>query len=77
MTAISGCVSKPVFPLNAKKVRICEIVSGGFAVKIHKCVKNVPAVFGNFFALLKFLQFSQQNLNQLLNAWETVKRNPS
>ena len=31
----------PVFPLNAKKVRICEIVSGGFAVKIHKCVKNV------------------------------------
>ena len=24
----------PLFPLNAKKVRICEIMSGGFAVKI-------------------------------------------
>ena len=31
----------PVFPLNAKKVRICEIMSGGFAVKIQQCVKKV------------------------------------
>ena len=31
----------PVFPLNAKKVRICEIMSGGFAVKIQQIVKNV------------------------------------
>ena len=66
-----------MFPLNAKKVRICEIMSGGFAVKIQQCVKKSPAVFGNFFILLKFLQFCQENLNQLLNAWETVKRNPS
>ena len=34
-------VRQPVFPLNAKKVRICEIMSGGFAVKIQQCVKNV------------------------------------
>ena len=31
----------PVFPLNAKKVRIFEIISGGFAVKIQQCVKKV------------------------------------
>ena len=30
----------PLFPLNAKKVRICEIMSGGFAVKIQQCVKK-------------------------------------
>ena len=30
-----------VFPLNAEKVRICEIMSGGFAVEIQQCVKNV------------------------------------
>ena len=46
-----------VFPLKAKKVRIFEIMSGGFAVKIQQCVKS-PAVFGNFFRLLKLLQFS-------------------
>ena len=46
-----------VFPLNAKKVQICEIMSGRFAVKIQQCVKS-PAIFGNFFRLLKFLQFS-------------------
>ena len=32
-------------------------MSGGFAVKIQQCVKS-PAVFDNFFCLLKFLQFS-------------------
>ena len=30
-----------VFPLNAKKERICEIMSGGFAVKIQQCIKKV------------------------------------
>ena len=30
-----------VFPLNAEKVRICEIMSGGFAVEIQQYVKNV------------------------------------
>ena len=30
-----------VFPLNAKKVQICEIMSSGFAVKIQQCVKKV------------------------------------
>ena len=54
---VDGWSSSPVFPLNAKKVRICEIMSGGFAVKIQQCVKS-PAVFGNFFCLLKFLLFS-------------------
>ena len=34
-------VAASVFPLNAKKVRICEIMSGGFAVKIQRCVKKV------------------------------------
>ena len=33
--------SSPVFLLNAEKVRICEIMSGGFAVEIQQCVKNV------------------------------------
>ena len=50
-------VIRPVFPLNAKKVRICEIMSGRFAVKIQQVRKKSPAVFGNFFILLKFLQF--------------------
>ena len=36
------------FPINAKKVRICEIMSGGFAVKNQQCVKKSPAVFDNF-----------------------------
>ena len=31
---------KAAFPLNAKKVRICEIISGGFTVKIQQCVKK-------------------------------------
>ena len=41
-----GCPSTPppLFPLIAKKVRICEIMSGGFAVKIQQCVKK----FGGF-----------------------------
>ena len=46
-----------MFPLNAKKVRICEIMFGRFAVKIQQCVKGL-AVFGNIFRLLKLLQFS-------------------
>ena len=29
-----------LFPLIAKKMRICEIMSGGFAVKIQQCVKK-------------------------------------
>ena len=29
-----------VFPLHSKKLRICEILSGGFAVKIQQCVKK-------------------------------------
>ena len=33
--------SLPVFPLNAKKVQICEIMSNGFAVKIQQCIKKV------------------------------------
>ena len=53
----SDLLLNAVFPLNAKKVRICEMMSGGFAVKIQQCVKS-PAVFDNFFRLLKFLQFS-------------------
>ena len=28
-------------PFKRKKVRIYEIMSGGFAVKIQQCVKNV------------------------------------
>ena len=28
-------------PFKREKVRICEIMSGGFAVKIQQCVKNV------------------------------------
>ena len=32
---------RAVFPLNAKKVRICEIMSGGFAIIIQQCVKKV------------------------------------
>ena len=43
--------------LMSPKVQICEIMSGGFAVKIQQCVKKSPAVFGNFFILLKYLQF--------------------
>ena len=39
-TANKMCNLKAVFPLNAKKVRICEIMSGGFAVKIQQCVKK-------------------------------------
>ena len=34
-------IAKTVFPLNTKKVQICEIMSGGFAVKIQQCVKQV------------------------------------
>ena len=41
-------------PLNAKKVQIYEIMSGGFAVKNSTVRKKYPAVFGNFFTLLKF-----------------------
>ena len=36
-----GLYCGSVFSLNAKKVRICEIMSGGFAVKIQQCVKQV------------------------------------
>ena len=45
-----------VFPLNANKLRICEIMSGGFAVKIQQSIKKFGG-FGNFLTLLKFLQF--------------------
>ena len=33
--------STTVFPLNPPKVRICEIMSSGFTVKILQCVKKV------------------------------------
>ena len=47
-----------VFLLNAKKVRIFKIMSGGYAVKIQQCVKKNPAVFGNF-QFLKIFAISQ------------------
>ena len=36
-----------------KKVRICENMSGGFAVKIQQCIKKSPADFGYFFQFVK------------------------
>ena len=37
-------VAVPLFPLNVKKVQICEIMSGRLTVKIQQCVK----IFGGF-----------------------------
>ena len=37
-----------VFPLNAKKVRFCETMSGGFAVEIQQCVKKVRRFLVSF-----------------------------
>ena len=33
-----------VFPTNAKKVRICQNLSDGFAVKIQGCVKKSSGI---------------------------------
>ena len=41
-----------VFSLNAKKVRICMNMSGGFAVITQRKVKSA-AVIVNFFAVVK------------------------
>ena len=38
-------VTQAAFPLNAKKVRICEIMSGEFVVKIQKFVKKTGGVW--------------------------------
>ena len=46
-----------VFHLNAKRVRICKIMSDGFAAKNQECLKKSPADFGIFFSLLEFLLF--------------------
>ena len=47
-----------MFPLNAKKVRICDKMSGGIALKIYQCEK-FSAVFCNFFPQKLFLIFLQ------------------
>ena len=39
-------------PFKRKKVRICEIMSGGFAVKIQQCVKKS----GGFWYLFHFVK---------------------
>ena len=44
-------------PFMREKVRICENMSGGFAVKIQRYVKKSSVFVNYFFSLVKFLQF--------------------
>ena len=61
-----------MFSLNAKKVQICEIMSGEFAVKVQLCVKKSTAVFGNFFLLLNCCNLASEIFNQLFISWERI-----
>ena len=58
-------------PFKHEKVQICKIMFGRFAVKIQQCIKS-QAVFGNFFRLLKFLQFSTNCLMRGIKGWMAV-----
>ena len=50
--SVDRSVLEAAFTLNAKKVRICEIMSGGFTVKIQQCVKKS----GSFWYLYLFVK---------------------
>ena len=72
-------VDRPVleaaFHLNAKKLRICEIMSGGFTVKIQQCVKNVRRFLVTFLLCYNFCNLASKIFNQLFKAWEIMNRN--
>ena len=66
-----------MFPLNAKKVQICKIMFGGFAVKNQLCIKKVWQFLVTFSVRVDFFNFAIKIFNQLFNASETEKRNPN
>ena len=63
-------VDRPVleaaFHLNAKKLRICEIMSGGFTVKIQQCVKNVRRFLVTFLFVKIFAIWLVKSLTNCL-----------
>ena len=59
--------SLPMFPLNAKKVQVCETMSGRFTVEIKDCKK----VLRQLLATYPVSWHTSKISNQLLNVLET------